>query len=307
MEIKDDKEQVDVVNITDELYKSDTAKRCMMCYQSLSDKSSLTDNLTNFIAITEKYSYSGVMSRAVNNEQGKMRVTYSDQEMALITDDNSDIVDDRKSAELRKIFINMLNSYIAYNADKESSSTTERNQHKKCIKALLIMLFKNSIYDVIPELLLPEEYKIMVGKAFEKMGNTQDDIYENWLTHLTSTGNEILIPIVESIGTDFFKVPKAINTFYKYFQNQLGEIKDKEALYEKFLEMRAEYAKAGNGVTQNFLYDKDIFDITGDSYTKYKMVIIEDFKRLFTNDNEANTMLIKQLIFGNGGDEVGKE
>jgi hypothetical protein len=278
-------------------FQSEMANRILAAYAAIdSESEDIRNRLASLMSITNNYGYALTIANEVNSRQGKMRYVYSDDERTLMSHSYEPDVNPTIDSQLEELFIYMVDSYLAMHSDlsdSEEGSNTWK-YHVNSVKTVLIMLFKNNQYGIIPKLHVPDWAQQWVVNAIEAINDKQEEVYFEWITYLSESGNEELVDTVKSVGIDFFKVSKAINTFYKYFKDKIANIKNYDEVYAKFLELRDEYIKASTNITQKSLYP--IFETTDDTFNKRKKTVINEFQQMFQTDEHA--ILLKRLIFG---------
>lgn len=248
------------------------------------------------------YSHAVVQMNEVMDRQGKYRSAYSDEERQMMQYSLERDPEDQTASKLEALMIDVLNDYIASNSDVDDPSlgVAERKRRVDSVKVLFIELFKHNYYDIIPKLKIPAFAQKWIVSAIEMVDKAQTAVLDEWIAYLKKHGNKILVEYVQAAGNGFFKVPKAIATFPRFFQPVLDKIKDYDETYAKFIEFRDRYTKSSTNITRKSLYP--LFEITDDAYNKRKGLVYKDIANKYADINEAGdgnlTKVLNALAFG---------
>lgn len=248
------------------------------------------------------YSHAVTQMNEVMDRQGKYRSAYSDEERQMMQYSLERDPEDQTASKLEALMIDVLNDYIASNSniDDPSLGVAERKRRMDSIKVLFIELFKHNYYDMIPKLKIPAFAQKWIVSAIEMVDKAQTAVLDEWIEYLKKHGNKVLVEYVQAAGNGFFKVPKAIATFPRFFQPVLDKIKDYDETYAKFIEFRDRYTKSSTNITRKSLYP--LFEITDDAYNKRKGLVYKDIANKYADINEAGdgnlTKVLNALAFG---------
>jgi hypothetical protein len=248
------------------------------------------------------YQHSVTMMNEVMDRQGKYRSAYSDEERQMMKYSLERDPEDTTADKLTALMVDVFNDYLSCNSevDDQSLGIAEIKRRKDSVKVLLIELFKSNQYDIIPMLKIPVFAHKWVSDAFAMVDEAQTGILEEWIDYLSKHGNKVLVDYVKAAGNMFFKVPKAIATFPRFFQPVLGQIKDYDKTYMKFIEFRDRYTKASSNITRRSLYP--LFEITDDAYNKRKALVYKDLFNKYSDLSEAGdgnlSKVLQSLAFG---------
>lgn len=271
------------------------ALKILRVYDCISIEPDITESLTALLSTVNTWGYSTTQAHVVNHRQGKQRLVYDSTKRELMKSSYEEDVDLTIDKQLDELFVYVLNEYL-----KTKTILPEKVNARKMMKATcaacLIMLFKNNQFGIIPRLTLPDYAVPWVEETYKLIDGRQEEVYYEWITYLSESGNDFLIDPVKELGFEFFgtSTNKAVNTFQKYFRKYYDKIVNFDETYAKYLEYRAEYFKVTGSINQNQMYE--IFELTDSIYNKRKDTVINEFQQAFSEEMNASTL--KRLIYG---------
>lgn len=252
--------------------------------------------------LSNVYSHAVTLMNEVMDRQGKYRSAYSDEERQMMQYSLERDPEDQTASKLEALMVDIFNDYLAANSnvDDPTLGVAERKRRIDSVKVLFIELFKHNYYDMIPKLKIPVFAQKWIVAAIEMVDKAQTGILDEWIKWLSKNGNKALVEYVQAAGNSFFKVPKAIATFPRFFQPVLDKIKDYDKTYAKFIEYRDKFTKSSTNITRKSLCP--LFEITDDAYNKRKGLVYKDIANRYADIDETGegnlSKVLNALAFG---------
>jgi hypothetical protein len=205
-----------------------------------------------------------------------------------------DLFQDEPDDEITEIekFVEKLNLYLSDKHDLPKSEKACSGIINK-IKAMVIILFKHKLHELLDQLNLPEYIEPYIGSAFNIIEDNQENTLNSWINYLNSSNNKFLVDIV-ILDEDNFWGNYGVDSndiFNKHFGSVKDEINDYESVYEMFCYYRREYMRLAKNMEIQKLCD--IFEINKNQYDKGRKNFIDEFSMLVNKEDEEINLINK--------------
>lgn len=276
-----------------ERLNSQLAQRLISTYQLINKNAPVEDNLVTVLCSFNSYNYAQRIAGVVNDKQGRNRLTYDSDKANLMKYAIDEDVDIYTDTQLNRLLVSTINYYLSDKQELPPQKSRSESIMNK-VKALLMMIISTNQYGLLPEIDVPPYAAKWVEGSLDYIAEQSEDIMNEWILYLEESGNSHLIDIVESAGERFWGLDsKGINTYMKYFQKHLKDIKNPEETYEKYKYFRMKQSKISRNITIKSLCE--FFETNEDKYNTARKNIFNEFSTLFSEDE--NSQLILKLIY----------
>lgn len=274
---------------------NENAQRLLSCYLKYDTDPDQTARLVTLLNTVHTYNWSIVQSNEINARQGKSRFTYSSDSVGLMNYPINEDIDSVTDKRLNELVIRCINEYLMDKQILPDKPLAKAGMIAR-VKSLLIKLFANGMYGILPELNVPVYATDWVVNALDQIQTTQDTVLNEYILYLEESGNIKLADIAKSVGPKFLVSgkTKGISNFQRYTENVSDlVIVDYDQVYNKYLEARKQCIQVIRNLASNSLFK--VFDISIDSYHTGIRNVMAEFENLFTDD--VSVKLIRKLTY----------
>lgn len=298
----------------DEIWLSSAYDDIIAAVKDDKNPNSIEDAATIVVMANPKHTSVNTVNNIIKdlfNKQGHSRMVNSlytpdtplrgeDVDMDYKEEDDSGF-----NKEYAKEARNQIARFIDYlaNRDLSKDSVISRRRKQRHIPAFIIFLFSSGIYDLILNCpTLPEEYKVQVNSAFDKIMKAKYDIVEELAKKYEELGRQNVADRVRKMQLSWFnKEPAEIRTSAEYSDLDLTS-KD-ISIYREY---RSKFTNVSRAITQDIISDMIEVVIDKDSgiyerlKDKTRSDAISDVKQVYkdwSKNNPSDSDLANKIIW----------